>query len=44
MVRYVCLGGYPRWKDDNRPNAFWKMKRDIEEGSSWLFSGFTFME
>jgi hypothetical protein len=42
LIEYVWLGGYPRWRDDIRPDYVMGMRRSSEETSSWLFSGLVF--
>ena len=39
LVEYVWLGGYPRWKDEIRPEYVMEMMKAIEESQSWLFEG-----
>ncbi len=41
LVRYVWLGGYPRWRDMFRPHCVTEMKQRIEKGGSPLFKGLT---
>jgi len=42
IIDYVWLGGYPRWRDDIRPDYVMQMRRSSEGSSSWLFSGLVF--
>lgn len=44
IVRYVWLGGYPRWKDGIRPDVVSGMKHEIEQNPNRLFSGLQFKE
>ncbi len=39
LIRYVLVGGYPRWQDDTPPDYVLAMKRCIEDAgaSHWLF-------
>ncbi|MCP4679195.1 MAG: hypothetical protein GY854_27660 [Deltaproteobacteria bacterium] len=37
LVNYVWIGGYPRWKDEVRPNYVLAMKEDVEKSRHWLF-------
>ncbi len=39
LVRYVWLGGYPRWRDGIRPQYVLKMKEDIMASKSGFFRG-----
>lgn len=39
LLRYVWLGGYPRWRDHVRPRYVLEMKEAIEESRDWLFTG-----
>ena len=39
LVKYVWRGGYPRWKDEVRPDYVLKMKDAIERGEETLFEG-----
>ncbi|MFH1488666.1 MAG: hypothetical protein ABII06_07170 [Pseudomonadota bacterium] len=39
LLRYVRLGGYPRWKDNFRPGYVLEMGAQIKKGSNPLFSG-----
>ncbi len=42
LVNYVWIGGYPRWKDEIRPDYVLAMKRDVEKSRHWLFEGIDF--
>jgi hypothetical protein len=37
LIRYIWLGGFPRWKDAVRPDYVMEMKRKIEESDNFLF-------
>jgi len=39
LIRYLWVGGYPRWKDDIRPHYIIKMKDKIKHSNYPLFSG-----
>ncbi|RLB16762.1 MAG: hypothetical protein DRG63_04810 [Deltaproteobacteria bacterium] len=39
LVRYVWLGGYPRWRDGLRPEYVMKMKQEIMGSRSGFFNG-----
>ena len=40
LVKYIWQGGYPRWKDDIRPDYVLAMKEKIDQSKGWLFDGF----
>jgi hypothetical protein len=42
LLDYVWRGGYPRWKDEERPNYVTKMKIGINGGNHWLFKNLVF--
>jgi hypothetical protein len=42
VIKYVWRGGYPRWKDDVRPDYVLAMKREIEQNKNRLFEGISF--
>jgi hypothetical protein len=44
LINYVWLGGYPRWKDQVRPDYVAAMKTRVEESRSELFGGIVFEE
>ena len=44
LIKYVWRGGYPRWRDETRPDYVMAMKRKIEQGKHWLFDGFVLKE
>ncbi|MCG6878069.1 MAG: hypothetical protein LJE96_02805 [Deltaproteobacteria bacterium] len=39
LIRYVWQGGYPRWKDEQRPDYVLAMKERIDQSHSSLFQG-----
>jgi hypothetical protein len=39
LIQYVWVGGYPRWKDEIRPDYVTKMKGSFEKASGWLAQG-----
>ena len=39
LIRYVWLGGYPRWKDEIRPQYVLDMKKNIMESHNLFFKG-----
>ncbi|MBW1722105.1 MAG: hypothetical protein JRH13_11075 [Deltaproteobacteria bacterium] len=39
LVRYVWLGGYPRWRDGIRPDYVEDMRSIIVHQPGWLFTG-----
>ena len=39
LIKYVWQGGYPRWKDDIRPDYVVEMKDKIGRSSCSIFSG-----
>lgn len=40
LIHYVWRGGYPRWKDEKRPDYVTAMKEKIEQCKNRLFAGF----
>lgn len=42
IIDYVWLGGYPRWRDGNRPDYVMQMKEKMEKSENWLFRGMAF--
>jgi len=40
LIKYIWLGGFPRWKDGIRPAYVLKMKDIIENSKNPLFNGF----
>ena len=41
LIKYVWQGGYPRWKDEIRPDYVVEMKNKIGLSSCGIFSGLT---
>ena len=39
LIQYIWRGGYPRWKDEIRPDYVMTMKKKIEESKNSLFDG-----
>ncbi|MCX8110149.1 MAG: hypothetical protein N3D15_02740 [Syntrophorhabdaceae bacterium] len=39
LIRYLWLGGYPRWKDSLRPDYIVRMKETVEKTHYPLFDG-----
>lgn len=39
LIRYLWLGGYPRWKDSLRPDYIMRMKEKVEKTHYPLFDG-----
>jgi hypothetical protein len=39
LIGYIWRGGYPRWKDEIRPDYVLAMKKKIEESRNSLFEG-----
>jgi hypothetical protein len=39
LIKYVWRGGYPRWKDEIRPDYVWEMKKEIDENRKGFFEG-----
>ncbi len=44
LIRYVWLGGYPRWKDRIRPDYVLEMKKRIEQHKGDFFSELSWEE
>lgn len=42
LVKYVWRGGYPRWKDEVRPECVMEMKKAVEGIKGFPFQGLTF--
>ncbi len=42
LIQYVWAGGYPRWKDEIRPDYVMEMKFHLEESRGWLTRGLVF--
>ncbi len=41
LIKYVWQGGYPRWKNETRPDYVTEMKTKIGSGDKKLFQGLT---
>ena len=39
LIQYVWVGGYPRWKDEIRPDYVMEMKNNLELATGWLMRG-----
>jgi hypothetical protein len=39
LIKYIWLGGFPRWKDGIRPDYVIRMKQRIEQSKSPVFEG-----
>ena len=39
LIQYVWVGGYPRWKEEIRPDYVMKMKGLLAKSNSWLMKG-----
>ena len=44
LIKYVWRGGYPRWKDEVKPDYVLAMKREIEQKKTGLFEGLFFID
>ena len=44
LIKYVWRGGYPRWKDEVKPDYVLAMKREIEQKKTGLFEGIFFID
>jgi hypothetical protein len=44
MINYVWLGGYPRWKDEIRPDYVVSLKKAVTQNPEGLFRGLVFKE
>ena len=44
LIKYVWRGGYPRWKDEVKPDYVLAMKRKIEQQKTGLFEGIFFID
>jgi len=41
LIKYIWLGGFPRWKDEIRPEYVMAMKKKIKQSKHPLFNGLT---
>jgi hypothetical protein len=39
LIKYIWMGGFPRWKDEIRPDYVLKMKGMVEKSKRPLFDG-----
>jgi hypothetical protein len=39
LIQYIWRGGYPRWKDEIRPDYVLAMKDKIDQSKNLLFDG-----
>ncbi len=39
LIKYLWLGGYPRWKDNIRPDYIKRMRKNIEDSNYPIFNG-----
>ncbi len=39
LIKYIWMGGFPRWKDEIRPDYVLAMKKMIEQSKDYLFEG-----
>ena len=44
LIRYVWVGGYPRWKNEIRPPYVLAMKQRVQESRNPVFDGMVFVE
>ncbi len=44
LIKYVWRGGYPRWKDEVKPDHVAAMKREIEQKTIGLFEDIFFID
>ena len=44
LIKYVWRGGYPRWKDEIKPEYVLAMKRKIEQKKIGLFEDISFID
>ena len=42
LIKYVWRGGYPRWRDNIKPDHVLAMKKEIEQNKNRLFEGISF--
>jgi len=43
LIKYIWMGGFPRWKDEIRPDYVLAMKKMIEQSKNHLFEGLILM-
>jgi hypothetical protein len=39
LIKYVWIGGMPRWRNEERPDYVLDMKRSMEQSKHWLLAG-----
>jgi hypothetical protein len=44
MIKYIWRGGYPRWKDEKRPDYVMVLREKVERSCNGLFKGIVFDE
>ena len=42
LIKYIWLGGFPRWKDEIRPDYVLRMTQVVEQSERSIFEGLTF--
>ena len=42
LIQYIWVGGFPRWKENLRPDYVQSMKEKIDQSQKHLFEGLTF--
>jgi len=42
LIKYVWMGGFPRWKDGIEPDYVLEMKQAIEQSKRPVFKGLSF--
>lgn len=42
LLKYVWRGGYPRWKNEIRPDYVLTMQKEITRNPGWVFGGIEF--
>lgn len=42
LIQYIWVGGFPRWKENLRPDYVLSMKEKIDQSPKHLFEGLTF--
>jgi len=44
LIKYIWQGGYPRWKDEVKPDYVLAMKKEIEQKKIGLFESISFID
>jgi hypothetical protein len=39
LIHYIWVGGFPRWKDDLRPDYVLSMKKRVDRSANYFFEG-----